>query len=69
MLLDVDNILHDLKSVFIDCDVKLLISLRHPVDFVFSYYVQTYHVRFYWNKDLNTFEKFAQHLLNNETFA
>jgi hypothetical protein len=65
MLLDVDNILHDLKSVFIDCDIKLLISLRNPVDFVFSLYVQTYHKRFYWNKDLNTFEAFAQHLLNN----
>lgn len=60
-----DTILYNLAQIFINCDIKLLISLRAPVDLVFSFYVQTYHVCFYWDKDLNTFEKFAQHLLNN----
>ena len=60
-----DNVLYNLKQIFINCDVKVLISLRQPVDLVFSFYVQTYHSRFHHDKHRNTFEKFAQHLLNN----
>jgi hypothetical protein len=62
---NISNILYNLKQIFINCDVKLLISLRSPVDLVFSFYVQSYSVRFYHDKHRDTFEKFAQHLLNN----
>ena len=65
MSFNVNNVLYNLKQTFIDCDVQVLISLRAPVDLVFSYYVQVYPFGYYKDKHRDTFEKFAQHLLNN----
>lgn len=56
--------LYNLAQIFINCEVKLLISLRNPVDSLFSLYVHIY-TSFMYDEHRNTFEKFSQHLLNN----
>jgi len=55
----------NLSKLFGGCDVRLLVSLRNPVDFIFSYYVEM-HKWHYWSiKSSDTFEKFVVRLLSN----
>ncbi|MBE8189669.1 MAG: hypothetical protein HAW58_02110, partial [Candidatus Thioglobus sp.] len=44
-----------LKTIFDDCEIKLLVSLRSPMDFIFSYYVEQYCCNFYADKQNNSF--------------
>ncbi len=52
-------------------EVTVLISLRNPIDFLYSYYVELFRWYFYKHKELNTIEKYINKLIedpNNEIF-
>ncbi|AFI83930.1 hypothetical protein Q7A_1090 [Methylophaga nitratireducenticrescens] len=56
--------LNDLLSEF---EVKVLMTIRQPVDYIFSLYVQL-HAEFYRKiKELDTFEKYAHYFVNSES--
>jgi len=53
--------LHNLLS---DYEVKVLMTIRQPVDYIFSLYVQL-HAKFYRTiKTMDTFEKYTEHFFN-----
>jgi hypothetical protein len=49
-----------LKSILAPYDVKILISLRNPVDYFYSLYVQFYGQYFEGNKDYDTFDRYIR---------
>ena len=62
-----EDVLFRLSEVFSSCDIKLLVSLRSPVDIIFSRYVENYAMYKYSHlgKRLDTFENFSKYLLEN----
>ena len=59
--------LHNLNELFRDVEVKLVITLRDPVDYFYSLYVELYPDYFSQIKDLNTFEKCVEQLKCNKS--
>ncbi|WP_232507706.1 glycosyltransferase [Ghiorsea bivora] len=57
--------LENLKRILSPFDVKVLISLRSPVDFFYSYYIELYPTTFVHMKSLDSLEKFALAVLTN----
>ena len=55
--------LENLKKILGFCDVKVLVSLRSPLDFFFSYYSEMYRWDFHANNSIDTIEKFVEKLL------
>ena len=55
--------LHNLGELFRNCDTTVLVSLRSPVDFVVSWYVERYYWRFYAGHEHATIDKFLNRLL------
>jgi hypothetical protein len=49
-----------LSKLLLNYNVKTIISLRQPIDFIYSYYIQTYSQVFSQYKTLNTFQKFIK---------
>jgi len=64
MLFDLNTTFSNLKEVLSDCDIKVLVSLRTPVDELFSYYVESYYM-FRHTKE-NTFELFDRSAINSK---
>lgn len=63
--------LENLQKILESCDVKVLISLRSPVDFFYSYYAECYRWKFHEEESINTIGKFAKKVVNdvyNEDF-
>lgn len=58
--------LRNLGALFEDCDATLLITLRSPVDFAFSWYVEQYYWRFHRHDDRLAIEDFFAELLRQE---
>jgi len=61
--IDFSFLLEKIELLLRECEVNILISLRSPVDFLFSYYVELYRWQFYKDNKLNTFDKFIEKLL------
>ncbi len=57
--------LKQLQFIFSSCDIHCLLSLRKPVDYIFSLYVEMYRWCYHYQKENNTFTKFTQHLFND----
>ena len=57
--------LKQLQFIFSSCDIHCLLSLRKPVDYIFSLYVEMYRWIYHSQKENNTFTKFTQHLFND----
>ena len=57
--------LHNLGELFHGDDVTILLSLRSPVDYVFSWYVESYYWRFYEWKEYATSAWFFDQLLRH----
>ena len=64
---DVEVVLHNLKIIFQKCDIKILISLRSPVDMLFSVFIEDYPWLYYADENRNTFEKFGKRIVRNFT--
>ena len=64
-LRDASATLHNLGELFRGDDVTILLSLRSPVDYVFSWYVETYYWRFYEWKEYATSASFFDQLLRH----
>ena len=62
-LSDVSATLHNLGGLFRDDDVTLMVSLRNPVDYVFSWYVEIYWWQFYERREEATLDWFFEQLL------
>ncbi|KAA0439063.1 MAG: hypothetical protein FXV80_06080 [Candidatus Thioglobus sp.] len=60
-----DAIFANLGQLFIKDDLQILASLRSPIDYLFSHFVEDYYWRFFADKKRNTFAKFSQNLINN----
>jgi len=62
--------LYNLSRILEGCSVDVLLSLRNPVDFMFSYYVELYKWQYFSDSSSNSFEKFAKRVIdqpkNNE---
>ena len=58
--------LRNLGALFEDCDATLLITLRSPVDFAFSWYVEQYYWRFHRRDDRVGIGDFFAELLRQE---
>ena len=67
MSYDVEAVLHNLKTIFQKCDIKILISLRSPVDMLFSVFIEDYPWLYYADENRNTFEKFGKRIVRNFT--
>ncbi len=63
--IDLNNIFKQLQFVFSSCDIHCLLSLRLPVDFIFSLYLEMYRWVYHYQKENDTFIKFTQHLFND----
>ena len=59
------TMLKQLQFIFSSCDIHCLLSLRKPVDYIFSLYVEMYRWCYHYQKENNTFTKFTQHLFND----
>jgi hypothetical protein len=59
------NVFYNLTQVFNNCNIKLLVSIRSPVDMLFSNYVQSFPNRFFWHRHKNTFNKYSQDFIIN----
>ena len=57
--------LKQLQFIFSSCDIHCLLSLRKPVDYIFSLYVEMYRWIYHSQKKKDTFIKFTQHLFND----
>ena len=62
---DILATLHNLGRLFRGDDVTVLISLRSPVDFVFSEYVEAYYWWAYVQKGYDTIERFCRQVLRH----
>jgi len=62
---NVGNLLANLKVIFEDCDVVVLVSLRNQADMLLSRYVEHFVSCFSGNKKKDTFLKFVDHICNN----
>jgi len=62
---NLEIIFSNLSRIFAFCDTKILVSLRSPVDMIFSRYVEHYPYIFYGDSDKDSFDKFANHLIEN----
>lgn len=63
--------LENLKLILEPCDVKVIISLRQPIEFFYSYYAECYRWKFHEEKAINTIDKFLAQVLadaNNQDF-
>ncbi len=58
--------LRNLGALFEDCDATLLITLRSPVDFAFSWYVEQYYWRFHHRDERASIGDFFAELLRQE---
>ena len=59
------TMLKQLQFIFSSCDIHCLLSLRKPVDYIFSLYVEMYRWIYHSQKKKDTFIKFTQHLFND----
>lgn len=57
--------LSNLKIILKDYDLKVLISLRNPIDYFYSLYVQLFPGFYYNDKTRNTFEKYTNSYLED----
>ena len=57
--------IENLKKVLEGYDVNVVLTLRNPVDYFYSLYVQLYPDFYSQIKELNTFEKYTQKLLSD----
>ena len=62
---DFSTMLKQLQFIFSSCDIHCLLSLRKPVDYIFSLYVEMYRWIYHSQKKKDTFIKFTQHLFND----
>ena len=62
---DLKIIHHNLSRLFSPDEVTVLISLRSPVKYTYSQYVEEYFWNFCGNPKKNSFEKYVKHLLRH----
>ncbi len=58
-------IFSNLRQLFINDDLSVLTSIRCPVDYLFSHFVEDYYWRFFADKKRNTWDKFIVELTKN----
>ena len=54
-----------LGAIFENCEVKAVVTLRHPLDYLYSCYVTVYPKLFGLVRELDTDDKFAQAVIND----
>ena len=62
--ISVQDKVSNLKQVFEGHDVKVLISLRKPVDYLYSLYIQLYSTYYQFDKSNSDFNSYLTRLLN-----
>ena len=62
---DAEAILHNLRGLFRAGEVRILMSLRSPVDFLLAAYAEGYYWRFHRVRGLNTLDRFLRELLRS----
>jgi len=55
----------NLATVFSGCDLTILLAVRNPMDFLFSYYVEMHRWHYRLIEDSNDFSKFANRIIND----
>jgi hypothetical protein len=58
--------LENLSKCFHNHNVEIMLTLRSPLDFCFSYYVEAYRWHYFNQKSMDTYEKFFNQIMCNE---
>ncbi len=64
LLCDLDVLYFNLNTLFQFCEITCVISLRSPVDYMFSLYVQM-NWKFHYDKRFDNFEKFSAGVMSD----